>query len=300
MKESRHPTTRGDEASSPPRWRSRRSQRTAAAGAVAVIAAAVLVALVGGESPRRSPQTARRPPVSRARGAVVAPTALSRVERILRYTSYISRGSLHRNDVALTFDDGPSPYTPKILAILRRSHVRATFFEIGANIKLYPRIAAMVRRDGMLIGDHTETHPALATLSSVAQTMQLVDGARAIESIGAPFPVLFRPPYGSLNATTLAVARRLHMLMTLWTVDTGDFARPGVTRIQYTALSGARGATILLFHDGGGNRAQTVAALPLILASLKRRHFHIVTVTQLLRDDPPPRGQPPPRSLAGD
>lgn len=112
--------------------------------------------------------------------------------------------------------------------------------------------------------------------------------------------MLWRPPYGSFNATTLSVTRDLHMLMVLWSVDTSDYARPGVARIEYTALSGARGGTILLFHDGGGNRSQTIKALPFILARLKQRHFHIVTITQLLRDDPPPHGQPPPHSLAGD
>jgi peptidoglycan/xylan/chitin deacetylase (PgdA/CDA1 family) len=178
--------------------------------------------------------------------------------------------------------------------------VRATFFEIGANIAALPRIAALVRRDGMQIGDHTESHPALARLAVAAQAAQLLGGAREIESIGAPAPVVWRPPYGSFDAATLRVARALHMLMVLWSVDTADYARPGVARIEYTALSGARGGTILLFHDGGGDREQTIAALPRIIARLKRRHFHIVTVSQLLRDDPPPRGQPPPRPLSGD
>jgi peptidoglycan/xylan/chitin deacetylase (PgdA/CDA1 family) len=267
-----------------------------AAGGAAVVAAVLIFTLTGGGSQ----PTARARAIRRVRHAVSPPSALRSVERILGYTSYIARGSLHRNDVALTFDDGPSPYTPEILAILRRAHVRATFFEIGANIAAYPRIAAQVHRDGMLIGDHTQTHPPLATLAAAAQTAQLRDCAREIESIGAPFPVLWRPPYGSFNANTLSVTRDLHMLMVLWTVDTSDYARPGVARIEYTALSGARGGTILLFHDGGGNRSQTIKALPFILARLKRRHFHIVTITQLLRDDPPPRGQPPPHSLAGD
>jgi len=260
-----------------------------------VIAAVLIIALAGGGS-----RPAARRPVHHARAASSRASAPGTVERILGYTTYIARGTRHRDDVALTFDDGPSPYTPRILAILRRAHVRATFFEIGANIRAYPRIAAQVQRDGMLIGDHTETHPPLATLSAATQTAQLLDCARDIESIGAPFPVLWRPPYGSFDAATLRVARELHMLMVLWSDDTSDYARPGVARIEYTALSGARGGTILLFHDGGGDRSQTIAALPFIIARLKRRHFHIVTVTQLLHDDPPPRGQPPPHSLTGD
>jgi peptidoglycan-N-acetylglucosamine deacetylase len=268
--------------------------------AVAIVAAVIVALTAGGSPPRRSRPTVPARPIRHPGRVVATPSALRTVERILRYTSYIARGSRHRDDVALTFDDGPSPYTPKILAILQRAHVRATFFEIGGNIEAYPRIAAEVNRDGMQIGDHTQTHPPLATLSTAAQTAQLLDCAREIEAIGAPQPVLWRPPYGSFNATTLTVARRLHMLMVLWSVDTSDYTQPGVARIAYIALSGARGGTIILFHDGGGNRSQTVAALPFILAQLKRRHFHIVTLIQLLHDDPPPHGQPPPQPLTGD
>jgi peptidoglycan/xylan/chitin deacetylase (PgdA/CDA1 family) len=301
MRESHRPTDpRRDEASRRARRRSVRVQRTVAAGLAAATGVAVIVLLTTGGSPRASAPTVPAHTIRHARHAAAISPALSTVQRILRYTTYISRGSLHRNDVALTFDDGPSSYTPEILAILRRAHVRATFFEIGSNITAYPRIAAEVHRDGMLIGDHTETHLALARLSTALQTAQLLGGARAVESVGASFPALFRPPYGSFNAATLAVAHRLRMLMVLWTVDTRDWAQPGVARIEYTALSGARGGTILLFHDGGGNRSQTIAALPFILAKLKERHFHIVTVTRLLRDDPPRHGQPPPRSLSGD
>lgn len=129
-----------------------------------MVAAVVIFTLTGGGSQ----PTARARPIRHARRAAHSPSALLSVERILGYTSYIARGSRHRDDVALTFDDGPSPYTPEILAILRRAHVRATFFEIGANIAAYPRIAAQVHRDGMLIGDHTQTHPPLATLSAAA------------------------------------------------------------------------------------------------------------------------------------
>jgi peptidoglycan/xylan/chitin deacetylase (PgdA/CDA1 family) len=287
-------------ASGARRRRLRFERAAAAAGLAAAIAGVVLVILTAAGSPSRSTPPVGAHIVHHAGRVGAPPSAASTVQRILGYTSYIARGSLRRNDVALTFDDGPSPYTPRILAILRRAHVQATFFEIGRNIATYPAIAAQVRRAGMLIGDHTETHLALAGLSAAAQTAQLSDCAREIASIGAPFPLLFRPPYGSFDATTLAVARRLRMLMVLWTVDTGDWARPGVGRIEYTALSGARGGTILLLHDGGGSRAQTVAALPYILAKLKARHFHVVTLTRLLRDDPPRRSQPPPRSLSGD
>jgi peptidoglycan/xylan/chitin deacetylase (PgdA/CDA1 family) len=108
-----------------------------------------------------------------------------------------------------------------------------------------------------------------------------------------------RPPYGSLDATTLDVLKAQRMLMVLWSVDTSDYARPGVSRIIYTAVSGAQPGAIILMHDGGGDRSETVAALPRIITRLRQRGFRLVTISQLLADDPPPKNQPPPHSLAG-
>jgi peptidoglycan/xylan/chitin deacetylase (PgdA/CDA1 family) len=87
--------------------------------------------------------------------------------------------------------------------------------------------------------------------------------------------------------------------MVLWSVDTGDYARPGVSRIVHSALSGATSGSIILMHDGGGDRSETAAALPQIIRGLRRRHFHLVTVSQLAATDPPPRHQPPPQPLSG-
>ncbi|MGA2321611.1 MAG: polysaccharide deacetylase family protein [Solirubrobacteraceae bacterium] len=220
-------------------------------------------------------------------------------DRFLAYTSYVSVGSSRRREVALTFDDGPSPWTPKILAVLRREHAVATFFEIGRNVLAYPRYTAALARAGMAVGDHTETHLPLAELSAAGQAQEIEQAAAAIRNAGAPAPLLFRPPYGSFNSETLALLRARHMMMVLWTVDTSDYLQPGVDKIRYTAVSGARSGAIILFHDGGGPRSQTVAALPRIIHRLRARGFRLVTVWQLLHDDPPPVGQAPPRSLSG-
>jgi peptidoglycan/xylan/chitin deacetylase (PgdA/CDA1 family) len=203
-------------------------------------------------------------------------------------------------EIALTFDDGPSPFTPQILAVLERFHAKATFFEIGREAHAYSRFTTRLARAGMVIGDHTEAHPTMGLLSASAQASELDDAASAIRAAGAPRPLLFRPPYGSFDATTLGLSRARGMVMVLWTVDTSDYARPGVERIVYTALSGARPGAILLFHDGGGDRAETVAALPRTIARLRQRGYSLVTVPELLHDDPPPIGQPSPVSLTGD
>jgi peptidoglycan/xylan/chitin deacetylase (PgdA/CDA1 family) len=112
--------------------------------------------------------------------------------------------------------------------------------------------------------------------------------------------VLFRPPYGSYNATTMRELHALHLLMVLWSVDTGDYLQPGVSVIVERALAGAHAGAIILMHDAGGTRTQTIAALPRIISELRARGFHLVTVPELLRDDPPPPGQPLPSSLRGD
>jgi peptidoglycan/xylan/chitin deacetylase (PgdA/CDA1 family) len=219
---------------------------------------------------------------------------------ILAHTSYIRAGIPRRREIALTFDDGPGPFTLPILAVLQRLHAKATFFEIGRQVLTHPRITARLARAGMAIGDHTEDHPPLALLSPGEQAAQIDQAASAIQKAGAPRPLLFRPPYGSFDPATLDLLHARDMLMVLWTVDTSDYIQPGVRRIVYTALSGARPGAIILFHDGGANRSQTVAALPRIVERLHERGYRLVTIPQLLRNDSPPASQPAPENLMGD
>ena len=221
------------------------------------------------------------------------------VDRVLAYTSYVRLGVGRRRVVALTFDDGPGPYTSAILRVLERTHTPATFFVIGREARLYPRVVATESRDGFEVGDHTETHPFLSALPASIQEAQIVDAARSIQAAGAPFPRLFRPPYGSFDAATLGVLRALHMLIVLWSADTSDYERPGVARIVYVALSGVRPGAIILMHDGGGDRLQTLEALPRIIRGLHRRGYRPVTLSQLVADDPPTPDQPPPQPVSG-
>ncbi|HET6865977.1 MAG TPA: polysaccharide deacetylase family protein [Solirubrobacteraceae bacterium] len=213
------------------------------------------------------------------------------INRTLAYTPYVRvAGSQHR-EIALTFDDGPGPYTPQILGILERRDVAATFFEVGALERYFFGSTAAIVADGDAIGDHTEGHAAMSRLSAGGQRSQLLSDAAAVERRGAHFPRLFRPPYGMWNQATLALLRRYRMLMVLWTVDTGDYRRPGVKAIVRAALAGARPGAIILLHDAGGDRSQTVKALPRIIAGLRRRGYRLVTVPRLLLDNPAPRVQ---------
>ncbi len=296
-------------------WRRRRARRRAAFGAVllaGVLAATVAVASGGGRASGKVHGGGQPAKVNAlkvagvahghtASAASVASASVAwqdAVDRALRYTPYIRVGTARKREVALSFDDGPSSYTPKILSVLSRNHAPATFFVIGKQAKVFPHFVRDEVREGSEVGDHTETHPFMSLLSAATQRAQIVDAADAIEAAGAPPPSLWRPPYGAFNHTTLAILRSLRMLVTLWTVDTSDYARPSVARIRYVALSGARPGAIILMHDGGGNRSETVAALPRIIAVLRRRGFRLVTVGQLLADDPPPV-QPPPTPLSG-
>ncbi|MCW3018684.1 MAG: polysaccharide deacetylase, partial [Solirubrobacterales bacterium] len=280
--------------------------------AAAAVLAAVLLALVAvapgslsrGSHPPRPASSANTGPGVHAAKAH-AHRALEEdpsvaVKAVLAYTPFVKAGGDRGRDVALTFDDGPGPYTPAVLGVLERLHVHATFFEIGEMLRYFSASTVRELRDGDVIGDHTQTHPEMATLSAHAQHEELFEQILHIELLDGPRPTLFRPPYGSYNATTMRQLRALHLLMVLWSVDTDDYLQPGVPVIVQRALAGAHPGAIILMHDAGGTRTQTIAALPMIIDKLRARGFLLVTDPELLRDDPPPPGQTLPSSLRGD
>jgi peptidoglycan-N-acetylglucosamine deacetylase len=213
------------------------------------------------------------------------------IDRTLAYTPYVRIAGAQHREIALTFDDGPGPYTPRILAILQRKNVPATFFEVGVLEQYFHSSTSQILSDGYPIGDHTETHAPMARLSKAGQQAELLEQTSKIGAFGAPFPRMFRPPYGLWNATTLALLRRYRMLMVLWTVDTNDYRRPGIPAIVHSALAGARPGAIILMHDAGGDRSETVAALPRVIAGLRARGYRLVTVPRLLLDNPAPPNQ---------
>ncbi len=286
-----------------PRARFRRRRLGAIAGFV-VLLVVLIVALSGSHGGGSTSSAGTR---SAARKAALAPPPVNELARdekgvdsVLAYTPFVKEAGAQGKDVALTFDDGPGPYTPQILDVLEREHVPATFFVIGQEIHDFSSSTEREIRDGFTIGDHTENHPMLAHLSAHDQKEQLFEQAARIELLGGRRPRLFRPPYGSFNTTTFHVLHQMKMLMVLWSVDTGDYEQPGVETIVKRALEGAKPGAIILMHDAGGNREETVAALPQVIHALRARGFHLVAVPRLLADDPPPRGLPLPTSLAGD
>jgi peptidoglycan/xylan/chitin deacetylase (PgdA/CDA1 family) len=279
-------------------------RRRLAAAALAVLALALVVAVASGshgKHPRSSASLSTRPHVATPHPpSDPEKEEYAAVRSVLAYTPFVREGSAHGRDIALTFDDGPGPYTPQVLSVLERMHVRATFFAIGKMLRYFSASTVREIEDGDVIGDHTESHPELAKLSRHDQYEELFEQIARIELLGGRRPVLFRPPYGSFNATTMHELARLHLLMVLWSVDTDDYLQPGVSTIVNRALEGAHPGAIILLHDAGGVRTQTIEALPKIIDGLRRRGYRLVTVPRLLMDDPPPAGQPLPPNLSGD
>lgn len=200
-------------------------------------------------------------------------------------------GNTHLPEIALTFDDGPNPvYTPQILSVLNVYHVKATFFDLGYLVKDYPDIVRREFAQGNSIGNHSWSHPDLTRFSAAGIASQLGSASDAIQSVTGTRPILFRPPYGSFNATVLAQATQLNLTAILWDDEARDWALPGVNVIVSRILNLAHDGSIILLHDGGGFRSQTVAALPIIIAALRQRGFTFVTVPQLLLDMATPGG----------
>jgi len=186
-----------------------------------------------------------------------------------------------RREVAIGFDDGPSPDTAAFVRMLARSHARATFFVIGDQVTA--RYRATLReelRDGDAIGDHTFTHPDLTRSGDVRA--QLADTLAAIRSQTGYTPCVFRPPYGDADASVVNLARSLGLATVLWDDDPSDYTQPGTREIERRVLAQVRPGAIIISHDGGGPRGQTLAAYPAIIAALRARGYRIVTIPELL------------------
>jgi peptidoglycan/xylan/chitin deacetylase (PgdA/CDA1 family) len=180
---------------------------------------------------------------------------------------------------ALTFDDGPWPdYTRQILRILKEHDAKATFYMVGSVIREYPKLAREVHAAGHAIGNHSWDHPARPKdpVGQVTRTNAQIKKVMGVESTG------FRPPYG-IMASMARQAQREGQPVLLWSADSGDWSKPGASRIASRILNQATPGGIGLMHDGGGNRTQTVAALPAILRGLKARGYKLVTIPELIR-----------------
>lgn len=165
----------------------------------------------------------------------------------------------------LTFDDGPDPvWTPQVLAVLAKYDAHATFFQLGSMQAAHPGIRDQVLAAGNTIGNHSISHAQLTKLSATKRHHEIFDGPRS---------TCFRPPYGAANDKVRADIKAAGMSAVLWDIDTLDWQRPGKQAIVNSILTNARSGSVVLMHDAGGDRAQTVAALDQALATLTARGY---------------------------
>ncbi|MEU5959523.1 polysaccharide deacetylase family protein [Streptomyces sp. NPDC047525] len=194
--------------------------------------------------------------------------------------------------LALTFDDGPSPlYTPRVLAVLRRHGVRATFFVLGVNVEKYPDVVRQIVAEGHTLGNHTWSHPKLEKLSTTAVRRQITRTNEAVARVhGGRGPSLFRAPYGHFTPAALTSCADLAMRPFRWSIDPRDWSNPGAAHISATVLDQARTGAVVLHHDGvlsrhtypeyegRANRTQTIEALKAYLPRLLDRGFRFTTL----------------------
>jgi len=200
------------------------------------------------------------------------------------------QGAGGEHQVALTFDDGPDPeWTPKILGILKQANVKAAFFVVGVNAERYPGLVRRIVGEGHEIGNHTYYHPNLALCWPEHVRLELNATQLLIETITGRSTTLFRPPYAAdtqpadvSELAPLRIAQELDYLVVMENIDPQDWARPGADIILQRVKQQRRDGSIILLHDAGGDRSQTVEALPRILDWLHTRGDTIVPLSTLL------------------
>ncbi|MGE7917200.1 polysaccharide deacetylase family protein [Lysinibacillus xylanilyticus] len=185
--------------------------------------------------------------------------------------------------IAITFDDGPHPkYTPQILDLLAKYNAKATFFIVGQNADKNPEVISRMYNDGHELANHTFTHPLRTNVPNLLKEIKQTN--ESIYTITGFTPTLFRPVEGQYSDAMIeAIAKEKYkVVMWSWHLDTLDWKSPGTNRIVDTVLKGVKEGNIVLFHDGGGNRQQTVKAMEKILPELEKQGYRFVTVSELL------------------
>ncbi|HEY5979665.1 MAG TPA: polysaccharide deacetylase family protein [Microlunatus sp.] len=235
-------------------------------------------------TPKATPKPTPKPTASakpsatakpKAKPTPSKPTSTSGTKKTAPSTSKSSgsqylKGPLQKGPggtVYLTFDDGPSPFTPSILSILDRTGSTATFFHLGVNESGFPDADARIRAQGSNVANHSYDHPDLTTRTAAQLKWQITHGPEAR---------CFRPPYGATDATVRTAIAKAGLRQVLWSVDTLDWTKPGVATLAKTGrLKSIGNGSIVLMHDGGGDRTQTVAALPKVIADLHARGYQV-------------------------
>ena len=189
-----------------------------------------------------------------------------------------------RKAVAITFDDGPNPlYTPQLLEIFSEAVGKATFFMIGDQMKKYPEVVKQVAALGHEIGNHTFTHPKLSLLSTSECLEEIEQNEKLIEELAGRKPIVFRPPYLDYNQDTVSLLElKGYPMIGALNLEAHDWEQPGVMHILEKSREGIKNGSILIFHDGYGDRSQTIEAVRKLVSELTLQGYQLVTVSELL------------------
>jgi len=196
--------------------------------------------------------------------------------------------------IALTYDDGPNdPHTLRLLEVLTRHGVGATFFLIGGYVRQRPDIVRDLVKAGHVLGNHTCTHPNLILTGAAETRNQLEECQRAVQDTTGEAPRLFRPPFGARRPGTLRAARSLGLEPVMWNVTSWDWKPLPAEKIVKKCVRQMRGGDVILMHDGshiamGADRSQTVIATDRLIEQYKREGFEFVTVPELVVGRPSP------------
>ena len=241
-------------------------------------------------------------PADGSRTASIDPSgwAVASYETFPRYITVIHQGNGKEDEVSLSFDDGPDPrWTPAILDILKANGIKASFFLVGMRIEEEPELVARIAAEGHEIGVHTYSHPNLAEISEERTVLELNATQRLIEDVTGRSTILFRPPYNADSRPqdlpeVLAIGRvqKLGYLTVSSAIDTQDWGKPGVEAIVEAVKRSRREGNVVLMHDAGGDRRQTLEALPHIISCLRERGDRFVPLGQLI-GQPPEQLMPP-------
>jgi peptidoglycan/xylan/chitin deacetylase (PgdA/CDA1 family) len=188
----------------------------------------------------------------------------------------VRRASGSGSQVALTFDDGPSPYSESAVEALKRHGARGTFFLLGQSVAGDPEMVRKMIEAGNELGNHSDTHPEYPDRQNIEAANDAI-----VEATGFR-PCLFRAPYGLTNAAQSVILRKVKLDNILWDVDTNDYAGPPAEVIAETIVSQATPGSIVLLHDGGGSRPNLAPALDIAIPKLQSQGLELVTVTELL------------------
>ena len=191
-----------------------------------------------------------------------------------------------RKVIALTFDDGPSEYTAKMLDILKSRGAKATFFDVGEGSDAMPDLERRMLADGHQVASHSYDHPYMPSLSRDELRDNITRGFASIKAATGKQTRVLRSPYGAFGEQQWKDAGDLIDMNVLWDIDTLDWKRPGADAIRKAVLDNATNGSIVLMHDGGGDRTQDIEALPRIIDDLRGQGYEFVTVKQLIEMSP--------------